>query len=76
MSDQRSALGFANCRGRVGCSWPGLIEAYRDRLPMAADWTPVTPMLDRYCAIVTFFSAGLCSALVAVVAPGVVQIDE
>ncbi|MEI6252219.1 MAG: threonine synthase [Mycobacteriaceae bacterium] len=22
--------------------WPGLIEAYRDRLPMAADWTPVT----------------------------------
>ncbi|MCB9442129.1 MAG: threonine synthase [Mycolicibacterium sp.] len=22
--------------------WPGLIEAYRDRLPVAANWTPVT----------------------------------
>ncbi|MGE2717675.1 threonine synthase [Mycolicibacterium litorale] len=22
--------------------WPGLIEAYRDRLPVGADWTPVT----------------------------------
>ncbi|TGD83891.1 threonine synthase [Mycolicibacterium sp. CH28] len=22
--------------------WPGLIEAYRDRLPVASDWTPVT----------------------------------
>ena len=22
--------------------WPGLIEAYRERLPMAANWTPVT----------------------------------
>ena len=22
--------------------WPGLIEAYRDRLPIAATWTPVT----------------------------------
>ncbi|GAY18231.1 threonine synthase [Mycobacterium sp. shizuoka-1] len=22
--------------------WPGLIAAYRDRLPVAADWTPVT----------------------------------
>jgi threonine synthase len=42
MSDQRRARGFADCRGRVGCSWPGLIEAYRDRLPVAADWTPVT----------------------------------
>jgi len=42
MSDQRRARGFGDCRGRVGCSWPGLIEAYRDRLPMAADWTPVT----------------------------------
>ena len=42
MSDQRRARGFADCRGRAGCSWPGLIEAYRDRLPMAADWTPVT----------------------------------
>lgn len=27
---------------RVHTPWPGLIEAYRDRLPMAADWTPVT----------------------------------
>src|SRR6201991_4784008 len=22
--------------------WPGLIEAYRDRLPVGADWTPIT----------------------------------
>lgn len=22
--------------------WPGLIEAYRDRLPVGDDWTPVT----------------------------------
>ena len=42
MSDQRRARGLGECRGRVGCSWPGLIEAYRERLPMAADWTPVT----------------------------------
>lgn len=27
---------------RVHGPWPGLIEAYRDRLPMAAGWTPVT----------------------------------
>jgi len=27
---------------RVHTPWPGLIEAYRERLPMAADWTPVT----------------------------------
>ena len=27
---------------RVHQPWPGLIEAYRDRLPMAANWTPVT----------------------------------
>lgn len=27
---------------RVHAPWPGLIEAYRDRLPMAAGWTPVT----------------------------------
>ena len=40
--DQRRARGFGDCRGRAGCSWPGLIEAYRDRLPMAANWTPVT----------------------------------
>jgi threonine synthase len=26
----------------VNVAWPGLIEAYRDRLPMAANWTPVT----------------------------------
>jgi len=26
----------------VHTPWPGLIEAYRDRLPMAAGWTPVT----------------------------------
>ena len=45
MSDERlaqRASGAAYCRGRIGCSWPGLIEAYRDRLPVAADWTPVT----------------------------------
>ena len=42
MTDERRSRGFADCRGRVGCSWPGLIEAYRDRLPMAADWTAVT----------------------------------
>lgn len=23
-------------------AWPGLIEAYRDRLPFAANWTPIT----------------------------------
>ncbi len=27
---------------RVHTPWPGLIEAYRNRLPMAADWTAVT----------------------------------
>ena len=27
---------------KVHTPWPGLIEAYRSRLPMAADWTPVT----------------------------------
>lgn len=27
---------------RVHTPWPGLIEAYRDRLPMAADWKAVT----------------------------------
>ena len=27
---------------KVHTAWPGLIEAYRDRLPVAADWTPVT----------------------------------
>jgi len=42
MSEQPRARELGNCRGRVGCSWPGLIEAYRDRLPMAAEWTPVT----------------------------------
>ena len=26
----------------VHTPWPGLIEAYRDRLPAAAGWTPVT----------------------------------
>ena len=40
--EQGRARKLGDCRGRVGCSWPGLIEAYRDRLPMAADWTPVT----------------------------------
>lgn len=28
--------------GPVHKAWPGLIEAYRDRLPDAKDWTPVT----------------------------------
>ncbi len=27
---------------KVHTPWPGLIEAYRHRLPAAADWTPVT----------------------------------
>ena len=27
---------------RIHTPWPGLIEAYRDRLPVAAGWTPVT----------------------------------
>ena len=31
-----------NTSTRVHTPWPGLIEAYRDRLPMAAGWTPVT----------------------------------
>jgi threonine synthase len=26
----------------VHSAWPGLIEAYRDRLPVAAGWTPIT----------------------------------
>ena len=29
-------------RAVVHQPWPGVIEAYRDRLPVAADWTPVT----------------------------------
>lgn len=29
-------------KSAVHTPWPGLIEAYRDRLPVAADWTPVT----------------------------------
>lgn len=33
MSAQRTA---------VHQPWPGLIEAYRDRLPVGDDWTPVT----------------------------------
>lgn len=41
MSAERRS-GLADCRGRIGCSWPGLIEAYRDRLPAAAGWTAVT----------------------------------
>jgi threonine synthase len=41
-SDRRGVRTLGDCRGRAGCSWPGLIEAYRDRLPIAADWTPVT----------------------------------
>ena len=28
--------------GRVHHPWPGLIAAYRDRLPVGDDWTPVT----------------------------------
>jgi threonine synthase len=28
--------------GRVHDPWPGLIAAYRDRLPVGDDWTPVT----------------------------------
>ena len=33
---------MSTTRTRVHAPWPGLIEAYRDRLPMAAGWTPVT----------------------------------
>ena len=33
---------MSNTSTRVHTPWPGLIEAYRDRLPMAAGWTPVT----------------------------------
>ena len=33
---------MSNTPTRVHAPWPGLIEAYRDRLPMAAGWTPVT----------------------------------
>ena len=33
---------MSNTSTRVHAPWPGLIEAYRDRLPMAAGWTPVT----------------------------------
>ncbi|EUA58076.1 threonine synthase domain protein [Mycobacterium intracellulare 1956] len=29
-------------RTAVHQPWPGLIEAYRDRLPVGDDWTPVT----------------------------------
>ena len=41
---------MSDCRGRSGCSWPGLIEAYRDRLPVAAGWTPVT-LLEGMAAV-------------------------
>ena len=33
---------MSNASTRVHAPWPGLIEAYRDRLPVAAGWTPVT----------------------------------
>jgi len=33
---------MSNISTRVHTPWPGLIEAYRDRLPVAAGWTPVT----------------------------------
>jgi len=33
---------MSNAPTRVHAPWPGLIEAYRDRLPVAAGWTPVT----------------------------------
>jgi threonine synthase len=33
---------MSNTPTRIHAPWPGLIEAYRDRLPMAAGWTPVT----------------------------------
>ena len=29
-------------RTAVHQPWPGLIQAYRDRLPVGDDWTPVT----------------------------------
>ena len=29
-------------RTAVHKPWPGLIEAYRDRLPIGDDWAPVT----------------------------------
>lgn len=28
--------------GPVHRPWPGLIEAYRDRLPVGDNWTPIT----------------------------------
>ena len=33
---------MSNTSTRIHTPWPGLIEAYRDRLPVAAGWTPVT----------------------------------
>jgi threonine synthase len=32
----------ARLEGRVHRPWPGLIAAYRDRLPVGDDWTPIT----------------------------------
>ena len=33
---------MSSTRTPIHTAWPGLIEAYRDRLPDAANWTPVT----------------------------------
>src|SRR5690606_35842951 len=33
---------MSNTHHPVHTRWPGLIEAYRDRLPIGSDWEPVT----------------------------------
>ena len=33
---------MSTAKAPVHQAWPGLIEAYRDRLPVADDWTPIT----------------------------------
>nr|PZN24968.1 MAG: threonine synthase [Mycolicibacterium hassiacum] len=35
-------MSTAPARGNVHQPWPGLIAAYRDRLPIQDDWTPIT----------------------------------
>ncbi|MET0455908.1 MAG: threonine synthase, partial [Mycobacterium sp.] len=39
-----TSVGASEATGRVTVHtpWPGLIEAYRDRLPVGDDWTPIT----------------------------------
>ena len=41
-ADGRNHRMSTTATGAVHQPWPGLIEAYRDRLPVGDDWTPIT----------------------------------